>query len=132
MLYVLTSAQNVDATVSTLTLILISAGIVLAVAIATAIPLVIAASQGHRRPESLIAFTVLWACLAAACLIYMTMTQMKWGAERDLRIKTGYYDPQATSDAPPLPAGQWTALGVGYVALVVWAFAQRSTKLTKP
>jgi hypothetical protein len=125
--YILASAQNIDASVSTLTLVLISMGIVLAAAIAAIVPLVIAASRGHRRPESLVAVTILWACLTAASLIYMTMTQMKWASERDLRIKTGYYDPQqATSDAPPLPAGQWTALGIGYTALVGWAFARRA------
>jgi hypothetical protein len=124
--YILASAQNIDASVSTLTLVLISMGIVLAVALAAIVPLVIA-SRGHRQPESVIAFTILWACLTAASLIYVTMTQMKWGSERDLRIKTGYYDPQqATNDGPPLPAGQWTALGIGYAALVGWAFARRA------
>src|SRR5438309_2222804 len=128
MLSVPATAQNVDASVSTLTLILISAGIVLAAVIVAGVLPVIAASRGHRRPESLLALTVLWACLTIPSLIYMTMTQMKWATERDLRIKTGYYDPQSTSDAPPLPIGQWTALGVGYIALAAWAFAKPSSK----
>ena len=118
--HLLSIAQRDDASAPALMLTLICGGIAIITTIAAAIPAVIAAHRGRRKTESLLAACVVWACLTLASLIYTTMMQRKWAAERDLRISTGYYDPQNTSDAPPLPIGQWGMLGVGYVALVVW------------
>jgi hypothetical protein len=122
MSYALASAQADDASGSRLTLVLIWLAIVAAAAIAATLPLALAASRGHRRGEALLGFTVLWAFLAAGSAIYTTMVQTKWSAERDLRINSGYYDPQdAAADAPALPVAQWTALAVAYVGLIAWA-----------
>src|SRR4051812_28572929 len=118
----LATAQSDDASGTRLTLVLVWLGIGAAAALAATVPLVLAASRGDRRGEALLGFTVLWAFLAAGSVIYATMVQTKWSAERDLRLRSGYYDPQdADRDTPPLPVGQWGALGAAYAALLGWA-----------
>src|SRR5947209_1622010 len=105
MIHGLATAQADDASGSRLTLVLIWLGIIVAAGIAAMVPLALAASRGHRRGEALLGVTVLWAFLAAGSLIYASMVQTKWAAERDLRVRSGYYDPRnAEDDAPRLPS----------------------------
>jgi hypothetical protein len=132
MSYALATAQADNGSSSRLTLVLISLAIAAAAAIAAMVPLALAASRGHRRGEALLGFTVLWAFCAAGSVIYATMVQTKWSAERDLRISSGYYDPrEADADAPALPIGQWAVLGVAYVGLLAWA-ARRPARSPPP
>lgn len=122
---ILARADSVDSTVSNLTTILTCAGIVLGVGVVAIVPVMLAWQRRHRHSEGLAAVAVLWGLLAAISVSAATLEQMKYSREHLMAIESGYYDPNDTSDAPPLPLPAWAALGVGYAALLAWPFVGR-------
>jgi hypothetical protein len=107
-----------------LTVALVCLGAVVLVAALALVPVVVAWARRHRRAETIVGVTILWAGIAAVSLLMSAMDQMKWSRERDLRIRSGYYDPgQVDPDAPQWPWKLWGGMGVGYAAIVAWAVA---------
>jgi len=85
-------------------------------------------ARGHRHTEWITAATVFWAILSAGSLLYAGEAQMDWSKQYALRLETGYLDPQDTSDAPRLPWGIWSGLGIAYGAMLVWSLSQKQDK----
>jgi hypothetical protein len=118
-------AESTDATNSNMMIVLISAGVVIAVSVLAIIPIRLAWSRRHKQSDAIFAMTVLWALLTAGTVVAMSMTQFKWSNERLLRIQSGYYDPLDNSDAPKWPVRSGAALAVAYATLIIWPLAQR-------
>jgi hypothetical protein len=116
----LARANAVDSTVSNLSAVLVCAGIALAVGVVTMAPVMIAWSRRHRHTRGLAALAVLWGVLAAISVSAAALDRMKYSRDHLTAIESGYYDPNDTSDAPSLPVPAWTALGIGYAALLAW------------
>jgi hypothetical protein len=105
-----------------LTIALVCLGAVALVAALALVPVVVAWARRHRRAETIVGVTILWAGIAAVSLLMSAMDQMKWSRERELRIRSGYYDPrQQDPDAPRWPWKLWTGMAVGYGGIVGWA-----------
>ena len=65
--------------------------------------------------------TALWAIVAIGVIVNTILEQNKWSSERQVRVNSGYYDPKDNSEAPAWPVKSGGVLGVGYVALLIWA-----------
>jgi hypothetical protein len=110
---------------SNVQLVLISAGVVLVVAIFGFIPLRLAQSRGHRHRDLMLAIIVLWGLALAGSISYSIMQQMDWSANYQQRLVSGYGDPSDLSDKPKIPLVLWGGLTATYVGLLAWA--SRST-----
>ena len=116
----LASAPIAPSSDSNAELVLISAGVVLVVAVLGFIPIQLARVRGHRNRDAISAIVVLWGLILGASVSYSIMKQMDWTTTYQQRIETGYYDPQNVSDKPTVPIGLWCGLGVGYALLILW------------
>ncbi|HWE93028.1 MAG TPA: hypothetical protein VG269_03575 [Tepidisphaeraceae bacterium] len=127
MAFLLANAQAPDSSDSSLLLILLSAGLILGTAVLAFVPVVIARMRFHRNHETLMAVAILWGLLAAGTLVHASIVQMQWSKEQLLRLQSGYLDPQDIGGAPAKPWGTWTALATAYGAIIIWAFASRTS-----
>lgn len=128
----LARAEGPDASDSNLLLVLICAGLIVGAAVLALVPAFIARRRGHGRSETIMAAAVLWGLLSAGTLVHASIVQMQWSKEQQLRVQSGYLDPQDTSDAPAKPWRTWTALVTVYCVLMIWAFAPRSSTGSAP
>jgi hypothetical protein len=117
----LARAESVDPTTSNLTTVLVCGFIVLLAGGIAFIPVLIAWSRRHRRSEAIVAFALLWGLCTVLSAATTTLAWMKYEHEHEVQIESGYYDPQDTSNAPPLPWLIWGGLGAGYAALLAWS-----------
>lgn len=124
----LARAESADSTLSNLTTVLACGGIGVGVLVVAIVPVMIGWSRRHRHAEALAAVAILWGLIATISLCKTTLDQMNYSRQHLADIESGYWDPNDTSDARPLPLATWTALGVGYLALLAWPFlsARRS------
>jgi hypothetical protein len=112
-----------------LTVVLVCLGAVVLVAALALVPVAVAWARRHRRAETIVGVTILWAGIVAVSLLMSAMDQMKWSRERDLRIRSGYYDPaQPDPDAPRWPWKLWAGMGMGYGGIVGWAARGRTVE----
>jgi hypothetical protein len=118
-------AESGDPNAMNLLIILGGICIVAATAILAFALILTARARGHRHAEFIMVATVFWALITAGSLMYAGETQLNWSKEYTLRLETGYLDPQDTGDAPRLPWGIWTGLGVAYGAMMAWALLQK-------
>ena len=112
---------------SNVTLVLVSAGVVVAVGLLGTIVMQTARSRGRQNREVMMAVLVLWGLLTAASISVSVMKQMDWTANQQQRISSGYYDPSNTSDKPKMPVTLWVGLGVAYGAMLFWAVVGKPT-----
>jgi len=106
---------------SNVQLILISAGVVLVVAVLGFVPLRLARARGHRNADMLLAWMIIWGLLTAGSISYSIMKQMDWASTYQQRLSSGYGNPYDFSDKPSLPIGLWFALGAAYAGPIAWA-----------
>ena len=118
----LARADSADSTVSNLTTVLACAGIAIGVLVVAIVPVMIGWSRRHRHAEALAAVAALWGLIAAINICKATLDQMNYSRQHLADVESGYWDPNDTSDAPPLPVATWSTLGVGYLAMVTWSF----------
>ena len=118
-------AESGDPNAMNLVIILGGIGIVAATAILAFALIFTARARGHRHAEFILVAAVFWGLITVGSLMYAGEAQLNWSKEYTLRLETGYLDPQDTSDAPRLPWGIWTGLGVSYGAMMAWALCQR-------
>ncbi|MGD0388253.1 MAG: hypothetical protein ABSC42_04780 [Tepidisphaeraceae bacterium] len=118
-------AESGDPNAMNLVIILGGIGIVAATAILAFALIFTARARGHRHAEFILVAAVFWGLITVGSLMYAGEAQLNWSKEYTLRLETGYLDPQDTSDAPRLPWGIWTGLGVAYGAMMAWALCQR-------
>jgi len=123
MLQLLSYAEGSDPTDSSLTLVVISLGIIGVVGLLVAVPATLARRRSHRNREGIVAALVLWAVLSAGSAIYAANAQISYSKEYNKRIMSGYFDPRDTSDAPKLPWVLWIVLGTSYGGLLIWIFS---------
>lgn len=90
------------------------------------IPVIAARVRRHRQIEVILAVVIIWALLAAVSVGHAITAQIDWNKEYQLRVETGYYDPQNKGDAPAWPLGSWALLGLGYAVIAAWALAGKS------
>jgi hypothetical protein len=103
-------------------LVCLGAVVVVAALALALVPVAVAWARRHRRAEAIVGVTILWAGITALSLLMSAMDQMKWSRERDLRIRSGYYDPrQVDPDAPKWPWRFWTGMAVAHGGIVGWA-----------
>jgi hypothetical protein len=114
-----------DPNATSLPFVLIGLGIFAAIALLAFALIFIVRVRGHRKTELITVAAVFWALIAAGSLLYGGETQMDWSKQYAMRLETGYLDPQDTSDAPQLPWGIWSGLGVAYGALLFWSLSQK-------
>jgi hypothetical protein len=127
MCFLLANAEAPDSSDSSLLLILLSAGLILGTAVLAFVPVVIVRLRSHRNPETLLAVAILWGLLTAGTLVHATIVQVQWSKEQVLRLQSGYLDPQDMGGAPAKPWGTWTVLATVYGAIIIWAFASRTS-----
>jgi hypothetical protein len=104
---------------SNMELILISAGVVVGVAIFGFFPIQLARQNRHR--EAIAAVIVLWGLITAASICLTINQQKEWSATYLQHVETGYFDPRDTTDKPAMPIGFWSALTACYAVIVIWA-----------
>jgi hypothetical protein len=133
MLLVLSVAENTRGSDTSLLVPLICIGSIALIAVLAFIPLLIGSLRRHANGQGLLAMTALWAIVAIGIVVNTIIEQNRWSSERQVRINSGYYDPNDNSAAPPWPVTSGGVLGVGYVALLIWAaMARRKESLGFP
>ena len=129
MAIIIASADRIDLSEGNWRIVLIWAAVLLAACVLAFIPMVVArARRRHLHAETILALSLLWALVAAGSAGYAIRARINWEKEYDLRIRTGFFDPQDQSDAPQLPWANWGLLGLGYAAVLIWAGAGSSRK----
>ncbi|MGD0462406.1 MAG: hypothetical protein ABSB74_07945 [Tepidisphaeraceae bacterium] len=118
-------AESGDPNATNLPIILGGLFILAVIALLAFALIFISRARGHRQTELITVATIFWALAAAGSLLYAGESQMDWSHQYALRLETGYLDPQDTSDAPRLPWGIWSGLGVAYGAMLLWSFSQK-------
>jgi len=121
---VLSYAQSGDNSDSNLVMLVICAGVVIAVCVLAFIPVRLAWGRRHRQADAVTIAAIFWALVMAGSLVYTVVQQLEYSKERLLDIQTGYYDPQTTSDAPSKPWVTWGVLAAIYGLVVVWSASQ--------
>jgi hypothetical protein len=120
-------AESADPSSTDLAIVL-GGAFIIAIASALASVLIFTSrARRHRQTELITAAAILWGLIAAGSLIYAQESQMNWSKEYKMRLETGYLDPRDTSDAPKLPWGIWTGLGVAYGAMLVWSLSRHTS-----
>jgi hypothetical protein len=112
---------------SNVTLVLVSAGVVLGVGLMGLILVQVARSRGRQKRDVLMAMLVIWGLLTAGSISVSVMQQMDWSATLQQRISSGYYDPNNVSDQPKLPIPLWCGLGAAYAGMMLWAAVGKPT-----
>jgi len=122
-------ADNSDSSGSNFTIILAGAGIFAAMFLLAAILILVSRRRGHRFAEFILVAGIFWAIISAGCLIAYTNARLNWSAEYQLRMESGYGDPQDTSGAPASPVILWSGLGLAYGGLLGWGILGKGKKI---
>jgi hypothetical protein len=125
MLFPLSGAENTGGSDTSLMVPLICIGVIALIAVLALVPLLIGSLRRHKSGEALLAMTALWAIVAIGVTVNTIIEQNKWSSERQVRVNSGYYDPNDNSAAPAWPLKSGGVLGVGYIALLIWAATAR-------
>jgi hypothetical protein len=121
MLFTWSVAENTGGSDTSLMVPLICIGVIALIAVLALVPLLVGSLRRHKSGEALLAMTALWAIVAIGVVVNTILEQNKWSSEKQTRVNSGYYDPKDNSEAPAWPLKSGGALGVGYVALLIWA-----------
>ena len=124
----LSYADPTDNSGSGLVVVLLCLAVTVAAAGLALLPIGLARTRRHLQSEAIVGFAILWALALAGSVVIASMADMKWSKERDMRIKSGYYDPRDNTDAPAKPWAFWGGLGVVYTGLVGWSMAQQNAE----
>jgi hypothetical protein len=116
-------AEQTDLSGSDWVVVLVYAGTLVLVLGLTLAPIFVAAGRRHPSARSIMAGAILWGLAAAFAGISSAGAELKWSKERLLLVESGYYDPQAKNDAPPLPWRLFGGLALAEGALLAWALA---------
>lgn len=116
---VLARAEEPDYSANQWIVIFVAVGVIVAIAALVAVPILVARRRRLRRVEAIQAFALLWGAIAAVSCITTAVAEFHWRQEYQLRIKTGYYDPQDLSGAPTRPVPLWVLLGTVYVVVLL-------------
>jgi hypothetical protein len=125
-------AESGDPNAMNLIIILGSVCIVAVTSILAFALIFIARVRGHRHADLIVVAAVFWALITAGSMMYAANARLNWSKEYALRLETGYLDPQDTGDAPRLPWGIWTGLGVVYGTTMAWALSQKRAAPQRP
>jgi hypothetical protein len=118
-------AESGDPSAMNLVTVLGGAFIVAAMAAMAFVLILFSRSRGHRRADLIAVAAVFWALIAAGSLMYAGVSRTNWSKEYQMRLETGYLDPSDKDDAPRLPWGTWTGLGIAYIAMLGWSFSEK-------
>jgi hypothetical protein len=121
----LASADSGDPNASNLPIVLGGLLVLAVIALLAFVLIFLSRTRGHRHAELITTATVFWALITAGSLLYAGERQMDWSKQYTLRLETGYLDPQDTSDAPRLPWGIWSGLGIAYGAMLIWSLSRK-------
>jgi len=119
LLQLLARADGADNTESTLRLVLLLTASIAGCAILCAIVMQFARRNSHRHGPILNALAIVWGLLAAGSTILAIVQQWAWEKQHMQDVMSGYGDVHEA--APAYPWAVWSALGAGYVVLVIWA-----------
>jgi MFS family permease len=131
MLFPLAYAQaaDPDASQSMLILLLYCLGIIVATTLFAFVPIFVAGRRRHQHIHAMIAAMCLWGLILAGSAIYLTSAGMQWSKEKNLRLETGYGNPDDESGAPSVPVVIWIGLGLAYGLLIFWGASGKSREL---
>ena len=133
MLPILAYADNTDNSQANLAMMLLCAAEVAVIGVMVFTLLVLAHSRRHRRAEMIATLAILWGLMSIGSLAYTTVARFKWSQEYNVRLMSGYLDPNdlaQVSDQPQIPWITWSSLAAGYIVLVVWALSQKNPRET--
>jgi hypothetical protein len=133
MLPILAYADNTDNSQSNLAMMLLCAAEVVVTGVMVFVVLVLANSRRHRRAEVIVTLAILWGLITIGSLAYTTVSKFKWTQEYNIRLMSGYLDPNdpsQVSDQPQIPWVTWSCLAAGYILLIVWAMSQKNPEPT--
>ena len=101
--------------------------LVAAAAVLAFFPIRCARVRRHRRADIVLVITLLWALLASGSLVVTALAQQSWSQEQNLRLSSGYADPDAVAAAAPAyPVPLWIILACAYPALLAYACSQKN------
>jgi hypothetical protein len=117
----LLNGEKDDLTGSTWIIILIGAVILAVTAVLVVIPMAVANRRRNPSREAVMAAAVLWGLATAWSALSIATAQFKWGHERELLVRSGYYDPATQGDGPGKPWIWWGILAGAYPGLLLLA-----------
>jgi hypothetical protein len=123
MIQFLSYAEGPDPTDSSLTLVVISLGIIAMVGLLAAVPATLAKRKSHRHREGIVTALLLWAVLSAGAAIYAANARIGYSKEYNKRVMSGYFDPRDTGDEPKPQWVLWTTLATAYCGIAIWIFS---------
>jgi hypothetical protein len=125
MSFLLGVAENTGGSDTSLMVPLICIGSIALIAVLALVPLLVGSLRRHSNGHALLAMAALWAIMAIGIVVNTIIEQNRWSSERQIRVNSGYYDPNDNSQAPPWPIKSGGVLGIGYAALLIWAATAR-------
>jgi hypothetical protein len=108
-------------------IVLVDGAILLIACVLVAVPALLAERRRHSNQEAILSGALLWGVIGAWNAISFVNAEFKWSRERLLLVQSGYFDPQNTSSAPPMPILLWAVLGVCYGLLMLWSLSGKRT-----
>jgi hypothetical protein len=121
-------ADSTDSSAANMMIVLGGAFVVALAAGLAFVLILISRVRAHRQEGAIAVAAIFWALIAAGSLIYAGESQMNWSKEYQMRLESGYLDPAEMNDAPHLPWGIWTGLGVAYGAMLAWTLSQKRAR----
>ena len=67
------------------------------------VPFAMVRLRNPARKGNVLLAAILWALISAGSGIYLAQSRISWRREYDLRVQSGYYDPQDLTDFPAIP-----------------------------
>jgi hypothetical protein len=121
-------AASADSSPTNLEIVLGGLFIVTLVAILAFALIAVTRNRAPRRSEVIAVGAFFWAAISIGTLIYAGVSRMNWEKEHQLQLESGYLDPTAPDDSPPLPWKTWTVLGGLYAVAVISSLSSKPAK----
>jgi len=124
--FILAWAQKPDTSQPYLYAFLVGCGALAVAVILVGVPLVIARRRQHPYWETCLAAAFFWCACTTAAVYWTYLQQTQWSREYQLRLDTGYLDPNALAPRPSLHPLIFLALALGYLGVIALTLTRHS------